>query len=64
MSVRSVWEMVFQERKMMAHAFLYSQNRHMSVGGGAKCAESETIRNNAPLIPAHKSILIFISQAF
>ena len=56
--------MVFQERKMIAYVFVCNLNRHVSVGGGAKCAESETIRNNAPLIPAHKSILIFTSQAF
>ena len=56
--------MVFQERKMIAYAFVYNQNRHMSVGGGgAKCAVSETIRNNAPLIPARNSIMIFTSQA-
>lgn len=54
--------MVFQERKMIAYVFVYNQNRHMSIKKeGAKCAESETIRNNAPLIPAHKSILIFTS---
>ena len=55
--------MVFQERKMIAYAFVYNQNRHVSVGGGAKCAVSETIRNNAPLIPARNSIMIFTSQA-
>ena len=31
---KECWDMVFQERKMMAHAFLCSLNGHMSVGGG------------------------------
>ena len=55
--------MVFQERKMIAYVFVYNQNRHMSIKRRAKCAESETIRNNAPLIPARNSIMIFTSQA-
>ena len=51
-------------KKTMTQISMCSRNKHMSTGGGAKCAVSETIRNNALLTPACNFIMIFKSQAF